>query len=376
MPSLKIGLDFVNLQSTVDGVGRFMRQLVDGLNKYDSGNEYWVFFSADLAERVPLDESRFHRWEVKLRRSQYWPLNQAFFAMQSHRLPRLDVLHSPVSVAPFIIPSGSRRIVTVHDLAFKPHPETTNIMTRAWQNMAWPICLRQADQIAASSQSTKNDIIRFYGIRADKISVVHLYPTLDPLSPSVSLGEWRDRLKLPPRYILHVGAPHLRKNIPNLLKAFKWLKERTALPQKLLLVGPEGWARAILEKRIHELQLADHVRFSGYIADRDLPAVYAAADLFVFPSFYEGFGYPPLEAMTAGVPMAVSWSSSLPEVVGDAGLYFDPYSPEEICSRMIEILTNPDLRERLRAKGFERIKRFSQKKMIEQYMAIYRSCSH
>ncbi len=375
---MRIGLDLVNLRSLVDGVGRFTRELLAGLAAFDQDNEYWLFVSENIFKQLPVAGSQFHRCVANNPLARFLPKNQVYFALQSALLPRLDILHSPVSVAPFVILPSWRRIVTVHDLAFKANPETVTLTTRLWQNSAWPLCVRQVDHIVASSTSTKNDLMKFYRVPEDKISVVHLCVSWAE-KPAVERGlpEIRDRYGLPARFIMHVGTPHRRKNILGLIRAFHLLKTRSALPHKLVLVGPVGWAggpnSAAIGAEIRKFGLEADILVVGHVPDEELAVFYAAADLFVYPSFYEGFGLPPLEAMASGTPVVVSRTSSLPEVVGPAGLYFDPTSPDDIAEKISQVLTSSELSGRLKALGRERVRQFSLERMARAYLAVYQA---
>jgi glycosyltransferase involved in cell wall biosynthesis len=168
-----------------------------------------------------------------------------------------------------------------------------------------------------------------------------------------------------------VGALEPRKNLPRLLKAFHILRENYRIPHLLALVGPEGWNSNGIQEAIRELKLEQAVRVTGFVEDRVLNILYNRACVLVYPTLYEGFGLPPLEAMAAGCPVAVSDSSSIPEVVGDAGLYFDPEQPEEIASTVFRILDSPELRRRLVESGLQRAQEFAWQKSAEGVLAVY-----
>jgi len=375
---MRIGLDLVNLRSLIDGVGRFTREFLNGLAAFDHENEYWVFVSEGIFRELPALGPRFHCRVAHVPASRFLPKNQAYFALQSALLPRLDLLHSPASVAPFVVRPSWQRLVTVHDLAFKARPEAVALATRLWRNSAWPLCVRQVDRIVAVSRSTKDDLMRFYGVPEDKILVIHeCVSWAEKPATGGRLPEIRDRYGLPDRFILNVGTPGKGKNVLGLVRAFHLLKSRSSVPHKLVLVGPVAWSSGVssaaVRAEIRRLGLEDEVLFAGYVPDEDLAPIYAAADLFVFPSFYEGFGLPPLEAMVSGTPVAVSRTSSLPEVVGEAGLFFDPQSPEDIAQQIERVLTSPELSNRLRGLGTERVRYFSSERMARAYLAVYQA---
>jgi len=310
---------------------------------------------------------------VDIPQKRWLPRNQAYFATHIRELEGLDLLHSPVSVAPLILFRRIPRLVTVQDVAFKINPEIVPRLILLWQNTAWPICLRKATHIATTSAATASDLGKYFGTPTDKITVIPCYVSL--AAPSFREDERQARRKaldLPSAYILHVGVPHKRKNISGLIRAFQILKATTRIPHKLLLVGPQGWDRKQLESDIQERGLGAEVTFLGYVPDTDLAIVYALADVFVFPSFYEGFGYPPLEAMACGTPTVVADTSSLPEVAGDAALYVDPKSSEDIASKIRSVLTDSVLAATLRERGRLRIRSFSVENMIKSYLELYK----
>jgi len=168
-----------------------------------------------------------------------------------------------------------------------------------------------------------------------------------------------------------VGALRKNKNLELLLKAFQILKKEKNISQKLVLAGLKEWGNERIFLEITRLNLENEVIVTGAISDDDLPLIYEAADVFVFPSLYEGFGYPPLEAMTCGTPVIVSNISSLPEIVGDAGLYCNPLDIQDIAEKIYQVLSSPSLAEKLRNLGLRRVKQFSMEKMINKYLEVY-----
>lgn len=233
----------------------------------------------------------------------------------------------------------------------------------------FPSALRRSARIIAISESTKNDLVRIFKVPPEKISTVLLArPGFDSTAKSGG-DDVRARYKLD-RYVLCVSGNHPHKNLPRLIEAFGSLRGREGL--KLVIAGfQEPGPQADLERRVGESGLSGRVRFLGHVPDADLPGLYAGAEVFVFPSLYEGFGLPPLEAMAYGAPVAVSRSSSLPEVVGDAGLYFDPLNPEEMAARIGQLLDDAELRGRLRRQGPERAARFSWRKTAEETLKVF-----
>lgn len=216
------------------------------------------------------------------------------------------------------------------------------------------------------------DIIRYFKIPENKIKVIYLGVDEDykPLSET-EIRKVRQKYHLNYPFILYVGSLISHKNIPTLIKAFYKLK-KYGLPHKLVITGKRGWKYKNIFEIISKLNLQKDVVFTGYVQREDLPALYNAADLFVYPSLYEGFGLPPLEAMACGTPVITSNTSSLPEVVGNAGIMVDPYDIDGLAKAMYEVLTNEGLRAELRKRGLERAKMFSWKKTAEETLNVYK----
>lgn len=375
---MKIGFDFINLRNLHEGLGRYAWQLINGLAAIDRENEYILFVNVEISNQICVDNPRFHTRVVNIPRRRYAPWNQIYFGLHRRQLRGIDLLHSPVSPTPLLLFGTTKTVVTLHDLAWKLFPGTFGHLGVVWWRIAWPRSLKQSEHIVTDSESTKRDIIKFYRIPEEKITVIYPYISLHlPQTSSEALDTIKKRYNLPEKYILHVGVPHKRKNLESLVKAFQIVKKEKDIPHKLVLVGPKGWAIESLLSEIARLNMQDEVIVTGFTPDNDLSLIYRAADAFVYPSLYEGFGYPPLEAMACGTPVIVSNISSLPEVVGDAGLYIDPLNPEDIAAKILQLLSSPDLADKLRLLGLKRVQQFSMEKMINKYLEIYQKvCEH
>ncbi len=185
----------------------------------------------------------------------------------------------------------------------------------------------------------------------------------------------KKRYNLPEGYILYVGAFRKNKNLELLLMTFQILKKKKKISQKLVLVGPKDWGSERVFLTIKKLNLENEVIITGAVSNDDLPFIYKEADVFVFPSLYEGFGYPPLEAMACGTPVVASNSSSLPEVVGEAGLYFDPLDIQDMAEKIYQVLSSPALAEKLKNLGAKRVQQFSMERMVQKYLEVYKKVS-
>lgn len=292
------------------------------------------------------------------------------------RRHKLDVLHDPVGIAPFIAPrqlGGCATVVTIHDVVPFVHPETHARLTNFLYRRYMPVTLRFVDRVITDSDASKRDIMRFYHRRASDIERIQC--GVGPLFQPQSTGHVTKVLakyRICPPYILCVGALSARKNLETALTAFSIVRSR-GFDHQLILVGPKAWKTQGIFQRIEELNLANHVSFTGFVDDEDLPAMYAGADCFVFPSIYEGFGLPPLEAMACGAPVVASNASSLPEVIGDAGLSVDPLDATGFADAICRVLTEPTLANTLRERGIARSQRFSWSRAAADHAKLYRS---
>ena len=235
--------------------------------------------------------------------------------------------------------------------------------------MATRMACRSATKVIAISESGKRDLIHYFGVPADKISVI--YPgvrTQFTRPPDNEIEEFRAQKNLPKQFILHVGTLQPRKNLSMLVKAFSQAQLQDV---DLVFAGGKGWFYDKLFEDVQSYGLADKVHFPGYVPDEDLHLWYAAADLLVFPSVYEGFGMPIVEAMRCGTPVIASNASAMPEAVGEAGLLFDPNSDVELAKCMVSVMEDSDLRARMRRSGYGQAEKFSWKKAGRETSQVY-----
>jgi len=364
----KIAIDAVCLTGFSGGFNRYVKQLLDGLAvQRKMAMDFFLLINSRAETPTTLHSEGFRLIKV------YTPSRLQYYWTQIY-LPlgriakQFDVWHSPISVPPLWL--HTKTIITVHDLAFERFPEAYSAAALVYWKTFLPKALKKAVSVIAVSENTKRDIIDFYNISEKKITVIYPSITL-PTTKYENFQEIRRLYKLPEKYILYVGAIQPRKNLPTLVKAFRIAKKRMKFPHKLVIVGPRGWGLEDLCRTVEQLNLQQEVIITGVVPEEHLPLIYKGADIFVYPSLYEGFGYPPLEAMACGTPVIASNASSLPEVVGEAAVLVDPTSEELIAEKMIELLTSGDLMERLRIKGFENIKRFSMERMITNILDVY-----
>jgi glycosyltransferase involved in cell wall biosynthesis len=308
----------------------------------------------------------------------YKPWRLSALASQYLRIPRDGVygdptlVHATDNLLPYV---RAKTVFTLHDLIFEIFPEHHKVYNHLFLKLMMRRFLQAADQIICVSEHTKRDAERLYGIDPAKMTVIYegADPKYRPATPADSAHhiQVRQKYELPEQYILHVGTIEPRKNLGRLLEAFGVLKkEFPAL--KVILVGKKGWLYEPFFEQLEASGLKDEVIFPGFVAEEDLPAFYQMATIFCFPSVYEGFGLPPLEALSSGCTVVCSNASSLPEVVGDAGLLVTPTDTPGITEALRRVLSDEDLCRDLRQRGPIQAQKFSWERAAEQTLALYK----
>jgi len=273
-----------------------------------------------------------------------------------------DVLFCPVNTAPVIVPKSKKLIVTIHDVAFLTYPNSFSKLFRFYYKWLIPKVVNRADKIITVSNSSKQEILKFYPYANDKIDVIYLgldkiYKVIDTIVKE--------------KTILYVGSLNERKNFSSVIEAFELLNTRN---YKLLIVGNFSSNFSINDTTSHIIQRAkanNNIEFQSNISDDKLVEIYNKAELFIFPSFYEGFGLPPLEAMVCGTPVITSNISSMPEVCGDAAIYCNPYDVYDIKEKIEMLLKDKDLQKQMIIKGLTRAKEFTWEKSANEHLKIF-----
>lgn len=261
-------------------------------------------------------------------------------------------------------------MLTVHDLTSLALPGQNR---RGWIShklIGRRVCAN-ADRIICISESARQDLLRFHRLPEDRIRVVHngLSPHFSPPAPE-AVAKLRQKLTDGRPFLLFLGVLQPRKNIPALITAYARSRE-AGLTLPLVVAGGRGWGDQVIFDRVKELGLTEHVHFTGRIPDEELPLLYGSAEVFVFPSLYEGFGWPPLEAMACGTPVICSNASSLPEVVGDAAVLIDPRDTAGLAHALLRVAGDKSLREQLRSRGLQRAAQFSWKRCADEVWRVY-----
>jgi glycosyltransferase involved in cell wall biosynthesis len=289
------------------------------------------------------------------------------------RRERPDVFHAPHYVLPPAIRCKS--VVTIHDCIHLMFPQY--LPSRAaylYARASMWTAARQSHKILTVSEASKRDIIHFFNVRPDKIVVVHnaIDERFRATPPEDAIARVRERYQLDGRFVLYVGNIKPHKNLVRLIEAFDGLRKRGYEDVKLLIIGDEISKLPALRRAVHSHKLHKQVRFLGYLSDDTLAILYRLASVFVFPSLYEGFGLPPLEAMACGAPVVTSNVSSLPEVTGDAAVLVDPYNVESIIEGMSRVMSDPAFAADLRARGMARAREFSWERSVQRIAELYK----
>lgn len=274
------------------------------------------------------------------------------------------------------VPPGvkGRVVTTIHDMAYKAFPETLKRKTLHMLNLSMDRSCRRADKIITVSNFSRDEIVKYLGISADKIVVVPNGVDLSKFHPSYSLNEitsTKNKYGIKGDYFLYLGTLEPRKNIERLIKAYDLLKKRLGSIPDLVVAGKKGWLYDSIFEVVNSLNLNNNVFFTGYVDEKDGPLLMNGATAFAFPSLYEGFGLPPLEAMACGTPVITSNAASLPEVVGDAAVLVDPYSIDSIANAMEDLLKSPTLRTKLIDRGLKRASMFTWDRSANIILDVY-----
>jgi glycosyltransferase involved in cell wall biosynthesis len=288
------------------------------------------------------------------------------------RRDRINLLHALAFAGPRTITIPW--ISTVYDLSFMRYPQSFNTLNRIYLKWAVRQAVRSADHLVAISASTKRDLIELFCADPGRVSVIYCGkdPSFSPSTDARALAAWQALRRVPERMILFVGTIEPRKNIVRLLRAFARAKRTARLPHQLVLIGARGWKYSEVDSVIADEGISGDVVFAGYVPQDELHFWYQSADLFVYPSLYEGFGMPPLDAMACGTPVITSNVSSLPEVVGNAGIQVPPQSEDALTDAIVLALTNSSQHEQMRERGLNMAAKFSWRQAGQETSALYR----
>jgi len=377
--ALKIGIDGRAIYRSIDGIGRYSLNLIKGLASIDHKNQYIVFKNRDADKKI-VDAPNFTEVEVDFR---HLSLRSLFYLPFFLKDFKLDLFHSPFFICP--IWGTGKVILTVHDLmalSFQGFFSGRNILKEKlaylYHRLFVPLSINKAQRIIAVSENTKMALMHTLHIAPEMISVI--YEAVDSNLPKnysiAQLRSFRCRKSLPQKFLLYLGAMKPYKNIHLIISALKILKGKGALEHVLVIAGRKDRSFPSVYQEVKNKELLDDVVFLDYVSNDELFLLFKNADIFIFPSLCEGFGLPPLEAMSLGIPTIVSNISSLPEVVGNGAILVDPFNSQDLAQAILKITKDKDFRHALVKKGIERSKVFSWETTARKTLDIYNEICH
>ena len=371
---MRIAIDAHSVGTGLGGNESYATNLIEALAEIDQTNRYTLYVTK--REAVERFGNRWPNFSVRSTLP-HTPLIRIPLTLSAElRRNPVDVLHVQFTAPPF---SPCPVVVSIHDLSFEHLPQTFTWRSRKQLRITVRRTARQASQVIALSEYARNDIVETYQIRPDKISVIPLSAGdhFRPVRDEEELQRVRQTYGIEGEYMLSVGAIQPRKNLGRLVAAYSHLRD--AKPEgklpKLVLAGKCAWLYDETLRAIKELSLSESIILTGYVPEGDLPALYSGALCFIYPSYFEGFGLPPLEAMQCGVPVIVGNRTSLPEVVGDAGVLVDPFDVNALAAAIEKVISDSNLRAKLSVQGLARAKLFEWRETARQTLAVYQKAA-
>jgi glycosyltransferase involved in cell wall biosynthesis len=367
--SLNIGIIYGGIGEQKAGMDHYLHQVLLTMKRLAPENRYVLIDHRrqktafkEQFEQIILDlpgaPLRISRWNLRV---------------VPRILAQFDLVFSPGLYGPVRIPKGVASVMVVHDLTryLFPHFFAFNMMQKVLDLLAYPAMLRRYDHLLVVSQATRQDLMRLFKIEAKKITLAYhgAEETFQPLNPETMEQTLLKSYGIKKPFALFLGTLEPRKNIPTLLKAFAGIQDQ--IPHDLVLVGQRGWKWEPIFQEIERLKIQSRVHWAGYVPDEDRVLFYNGADFLVYPSWYEGFGMPLLEAMQCGCPVIASNVSALPEVIGPAGLLIDPAQPEDLQRTMLRLINEPGLAEKMKKAGFDQSRQFSWEHSARKTLEVF-----
>jgi glycosyltransferase involved in cell wall biosynthesis len=365
IPSMQIGVDARPLSYDLTGIGVYLKHLLAALQKIDDQNHYFLF-SNGLID-LTLDNRKWSKIEGgstrRLLSTPWMQLRGTVIAAEKG----INLFWSPRHHLPLFLPSRIKTVITIHDITHLLFPATMSLPNLLVERLLMGPSLRKADSVIADSNSTAQGIRAHYPVDSDK--VITIYPGKPDL-PDPATDAFHSPLDLPPRFFLFVGTLDPRKNLLRVLNAFEQIDPQMH-DVHLVIVGGQGWKNRQFYQQLNTNQNKNRVVMTGFVSRQQLKLIYENAVCLLFPSVYEGFGFPILEAMSCGSPVITSRTASMPEVAGDAAMLVDPIDTGAIASAMLEIMTNTALRDTLITKGYQRLDNFSWEKCAQETLRVF-----
>jgi glycosyltransferase involved in cell wall biosynthesis len=368
---VRIGIDARKLHDF--GIGTYIRNLLRQLARLDRQTEFVLFSRPDDCEALGALGENFRAVPETARN---YSVGEQYRIPLALKREGITLFHAPHYVLPPLV--SCRSVVTIHDCIHLMFPQyLPSRLAYGYARTSIALAAHRATRVLTVSESSKRDILRFVDAPAEKIDVIYnAYDERFGVEPrEEDVVRVRERYQLHDEFVLYAGNVKPHKNLGRLIDAFQIVRNRGLDHLKLVLIGDDISKYAALRRAVHQHQLHKYVRFLGYLPEETLAVMYRLAGVFVFPSLYEGFGLPPLEAMASGTPVVTSNVSSLPEVAGDAALLVDPYEPAAIADGIYRVLTDEELRRDLRRKGLARARQFSWEQSVRRVREIYREAT-
>ncbi|MEP6914923.1 MAG: glycosyltransferase family 1 protein [Acidobacteriota bacterium] len=364
---MRIAIDARKLRDY--GIGTYVRNLLRHLSRIDTTTEYVILCRPQDCGVV---EELGENFRAVPEPAAAYSISEQMRIPMDLRREGADLFHAPHYVLPPLVPC--RSVVTIHDCIHLRFPQyLSSRLAYAYALSSLWVATHRSSRVLTVSEASKRDILRYFRVPEGKIDVI--YNAIDErfgeAPDEEEVERVRERYQLNDPFILYAGNIKPHKNLERLIEAFHMLRRGNLEHVKLLIIGDEISKYATLRRAVHKYKLHKHVRFFGFVPDRMLAVLYRLARVFVFPSLYEGFGLPPLEAMASGTPVVTSNVSSLPEVVGDAAVLIDPYRSDAIADAIRRVLTEPELHEELRQRGLQRVRDFSWERSVRRVREIY-----
>lgn len=370
---MKIGIDarmYGNAECT--GIGTYIERMTNELFKIDQENEYVMFLRGEGFKKFVAPNSRVKKVEVTPR---WYSYQEQFTLPFSFAKEKLDLIHYPHFNSPILYPKKS--VCTIHDITplFFPGHKMNAWHRRLAHKLVFQSTIKKASQVIAVSESTKQGIIDHFGLNPNKIKVTHegVDERFKNIQNNGIISSVKQKFGITKPYIFFVGVWRNHKNIEGLIKAFNLLKKRHNIDHQLVLGGREDLHYTDIRKEIDKSDFKNDIITTGFIEDDELPVLYSAAEIFVVPSFIEGFGLIAIEAQKCACPVVSSNTSSLPEVLKDSAIFFDPQKPEEMAEQILKVLDNEQIRNDLIEKGNKNCERFRWRECAKQTLEIYKS---